>query len=216
MGSHYDVILGTIYDRADYGTPEEITTLTSTFQADIFMDNWGAEFFTSYFVSDSNQTKSSGMNDTTLSLYYGYRALEEHNIFLRLRIGAIFPTKRNSYNKMDYTASMSANFIIEEYALFGGYTYTLVGDEDIQSYQFQNTHAFHLGMGYYFRANMYASLSYLYADSIVKMTQRIRNISLYFFYGINSNWFATLSYSQGLSNSTSDLASNLRIGYYFQ
>jgi len=216
MGSQYDVILGYIYDRADYGTSEDIATLTNTFQVDAFMENWGAELFTSYFVSDANQSERSGMNDTTLSLYYGYRALEEYNIFLRLRLGAIFPTKKSHYNKMDYLASLSANVIINGYALFGGYTYTFVGDEDIEFYEFQNTHAFHVGAGYYIKANIYMSLSYLYANSIVKQADNIRSASLYLFYGINTNWFATLSYSQGLSSSTSDLASNLRIGYYFQ
>ncbi len=216
VGSQYDVILGYIYDRADYGTSEDIATLTNTFQVDIFMENWGAELFTSYFVSDTHQSDRSGMNDTTLSLYYGYRALEEHNIFLRLRAGAIFPTKKSDYNKMDYLASISANVIVNNYALFGAYTYTFVGDENIEFYEFQNTHAFNVGLGYYFQANVYSSFSYLHADSIVKMTDKIKSVSLYFFYGINTNWFATFSYSQGLSDSTSDLASNLRVGYYFQ
>jgi len=216
MGSHYDVIVGYIYDRADYGTSENIATLTNTFQVDVFMDDWGAELFTSYFVSDSNQSDSSGMNDTTLSLYYGYSALEEYNIFLRLRLGAIFPTKTSNYNKMDYLTSISANFIVNNYALFGGYTYTFVGDDDIEFYEFQNTQAFNVGLGYYLKANIYTSLSYLYSDSIVKMMDKIKSVSLYLFYGINNNWFATFSFSQGLSNSTRDLASNLRVGYYFQ
>ncbi len=216
VGSHYDVILGYIYDRADYGTSESIATLTNTFQADIFMDNWGTELFTSYSVSDSNRSDSSGMNDTTLSLYYGYSTLEEYNIFLRFRLGAIFPTKKNDYNKMDYIASVSANFIVNNYALFGGYTYTFVGDENIEFYEFQNTRAFHVGLGYYFKANIYTSFSYLHAESIVKMMDKIKSVSLYLFYGIDNNWFATLSYSQGLSDSARDLASNLRVGYYFQ
>lgn len=216
MGSHYDIILGYIYDRADYGTSDDIATLTNTLQADIFMDNWGAELFTSYFVSDTNRSNSSGMNDTTLSLYYGYSALEEYNIFLRLRFGAIFPTKQNDYNKMDYLGAISANFIVSNYALFAGYTYTVIGDDDIEFYEFQNTHAFNVGLGYYFTANMYTSVSYLNADSSVKMMENIKSVSLYLFYGINNNWFTTFSYSQGLSDSTSDLASNLRVGYYFQ
>jgi len=216
MGSHYDVIVGYIYDRTDYGTSESIATLTNTFQVDVFMDDWGAELFTSYFVSDSNQSENSGMKDTTLSLYYGYSTLEEYNIFLRLRLGVIFPTETSDYNKMDYLTAISVNFNINNYKLFGGYTYTLIGDDDIELYEFQNTHALHFGLGYYLKSNIYTSLSYLYADSIIKMMDKIKSVSLYLFYSINNNWFTTLSYSQGLSDSTSDLASNLRVGYYFQ
>ncbi len=214
--SHYDVIVGYIYDSADYGTSKNVVTLTNTLQVDMFMESWGAELFTSYFVSDSNQTDSSGMNDTKLSFYYGYSALEEYNIFLRLRFGAIFPTKHNSYNKMDYLTSVSANFVINDYSFFGGYTYTFIGDNNIEFYEFQNTQAVNIGLGYYLKANIYASLAYLYADSVIKMKEKVKSLSLYFFYRINNNWFTTLSYSQGLSDSTSDMASNLRVGYYFQ
>ncbi len=215
IGSRYDIILGYAYDSADYGTTQDLKTLRNTFQADVFMDDWSVEFYTSYYVSDSNESESSGMNDTTLTLYYGYQALQEKNVFVRVGLGTALPTKKNSFNKMDYIASLSASYIIKNYSIFLGYKYTLIGDENSEFFKFQNTESLNFGLGYYIKANIYTSLSYLNEDHFIKDIEKIKNISFYLFYGINNNWFATGSYSKGLSDTASDLSSSLRIGYYF-
>ena len=215
IGSRYDVIIGSIYDSADYGTAQDFTTVSHTFQADFFMKNWSFQFYTSYYFLDSDGSKSDGMNDTMLALYYGFKPFEEENLFLRAGFGAVLPTQDNNYNRMDYVGSLNANYIVQSYSFFGGYKYTFIGDENSDIFEFQNTESLNFGLGYYLKANIYTSLSYLNADSIIETMQKIQNISFYLFYGINTNWFVTALYSKGLSDSASDLTSNLRIGYYF-
>ncbi len=216
VASHYDVILGVTYDKADYGTDREFKTLTNTFQADLFLDDWSAQFYASYYSLDADgSSNSNGFNDASLALYYNYKPLDDENLFLRFGLGTIFPTQDSTYNEIDYLASFSANYIFQNYSLFGGYGYTAIGDEDTDYFKFQNTSSLNFGFGYYLKANVYMSLSYLNADSIIENIEKIRNFSLYLFYGINDNWFATASYSKGLTDATSDLSSNLRIGYYF-
>lgn len=216
VASHYDVILGIAYDSADYGTSREFKTVTNTFQANLFLDSWSAQFYTSYYSLDvEGSSNSKGFNDTSVSVYYNYRPFNEENLFLRFGLGATVPTQKSSYNEVDYTASFTASYIAQNYSLFCGYGYTVVGDEDTDYFKFQNTSSFNFGLGYYLKANIYTSLSYLNADSVIQEIEKIRNLSLYLFYGVNDNWFFTLSYSKGLTDATSDLSSNLRVGYYF-
>ncbi len=216
VASRYDVILGVAYDKADYGTNREFKTLTNTFQADFFVDNWSAQFYTSYYSLDiDGSSNSKGFNDTSAALYYNYKPINEENLFLRFGLGTVFPTQDSSYNEIDYLASFTANYIVQNYSLFCGYGYTFIGDEDTDFFEFQNTTSLNFGLGYYLKANIYASMSYIDADSIIKHIEKVRNLSLYLFYGINENWFVTASYSNGLTDATSDLSSNLRVGYYF-
>ncbi len=217
IGSRYDVILGVSYDKADYGSDIEFETVTKTFQADVFFDEWSVQFSTSYstFESNTSSKDTSGFNDTTLSVFYNYKPLDDKNLFLRFGTGVVFASQEAVYNKTDYFASINANYISQNYSLFCGYRYTDVGDENTPYVSFQNTSSFDVGVGYYLRADIYASLSYLDADSIIDNIEKIRNLSFYLFYGINNNWFMTASYSKGLSDATSDLSSNLRVGYYF-
>jgi hypothetical protein len=214
VSSRYDVIVGLIYDKADYGSAQEYNTLTNTFQADYFLENWSFQFYTSYYFLD-NPSSTRGMNDTALSLYYGLKPMAEENLFLRFGLGTNLPTQKNDYNKIDYTASLSANYIIDKYSFFCGYKYMLTGDNDSDILDFQNTISLNAGFGYYVQGNVYTSISILDADSIVRSLDAIRNISFYMYYGIDDNWFMTASYAKGLSDATSDLSSNVRIGYAF-
>ncbi|BDY12597.1 porin family protein [Hydrogenimonas cancrithermarum] len=212
---HFDIIFGVSYSDLNYRYNERTDTYTSTVQIDYYKDAFSLQLSTSYFRSDSSSYDDSGLNDTTVAAYYRFKPLP--NLTINAGAGVIFPTydAELGNNNTDYTASVNFSYAINNSNIFAGYNFTLVGDDDVDTVQYQNTNAFSVGAGYYFTPKLYASLSYYRADSIYKSVEDIENVSIYTFYSIDANWFVTANFAKGLSDSTSDDYVALRIGYYF-
>ncbi len=218
---HFDIIAGIAYSQFNYRYNDDSDTFTTTLQADWYYGNYSAQLSTSYYNTDSDSYSDSGMNDTTLTGYYTFK-----NVVPKLNVqvgaGIIFPTYDSAYgnNNTDYAASVFGNYTLGETSLFGGYTFTYIGDDDVtladgSKIEYQNTNAFNVGAGYHFTPKLYASLSYFHSDSIYKSVDAIENISLYGFYSVDTHWFVTGSYAYGLNDATSDNYFALRVGYYF-
>ncbi len=223
--NHFDIVTGLAYSQYNYRLNTETDTWTASLQADWFHGNWAAQVYTSYYKSDTQTDNIDGMNDTTLSGYYTFR-----NVLPRLNLqvgaGVIFPTydAQLDNNNADYLATLNLNYMMDKINLFGSYTFTYIGDDDVsytdingntQTIRYQNTNAFSVGTGYAWTGKLYTSLSYYQSDSIYKDVEDIKNLTLYSYYAINAHWFVTASYAYGLSDATSDNYYSLRVGYYF-
>jgi len=214
---HYDIIVGQNYSQTDYNTNEKTDTHSTTLQLDYFYKNFSAQLLSAYYSSKSATYSDSGLTDTTLAGYYLLPI--RYDFSIRVGAGVLLPTFDSSFNNnnTDYLAAISATYSIDRVNLFAGYNFTKINDDDIPYYNitYQNTHAYNAGVGYYLNNKWYASVSYYQADGIYTAMEDIKSASLYNFYSIDKNWFTTLSYAYGLSDSASDHSASLRLGYNF-
>lgn len=213
---HFDIIYGINFSQANYTTTEETDTTTQTLQVDYYYKNYSLQVSSSYYSYKSDTYDNSGMNDLFIGGYY--KLNNTGNLNLRLGAGIILPTYDSTLNNnnTDYTASINASYTLNNINLFAGHSYTIVNDDDIAGLvSYKNTNSMSVGLGFYPMTNLYTSVSYNSSDSIYKDIEDIRTASLYAFYSIDANWFTSLSYSSGLSDSASDNSLSLRVGYYF-
>lgn len=213
---HYDIVIGQSYSETDYNTNEKTDTHSTTLQLDYFYKNFSAQVLTAYYSSESASYSDSGLTDTTLAAYYLVPI--NHSFSIRVGAGVLLPTFDSTLNNnnTDYLAAISATYSINRVNLFAGYNFTKINDDDIPNFvTYQNTHAYSAGVGYYMTNKWYTSASYYQSDAVYTSMEEIKSASLYNFYSLDKNWFTTLSYARGLSDSASDHAVSLRLGYNF-
>jgi len=216
---HFDIIVGSSYSQVDYNTFEKTDSLAGTLQVDYYYKNFSLQAATSYFNSDSPSYTNSGMNDSFIATYYQFRPLT--NFSFRLGAGVVLPTYDSGLNNnyTDYAAILSFSYSLKYMNIFGGYSFTLVNDEDIDTVdtyvKYQDINSFYGGLGFYPSSNLYMSASYNSTDSIYVGVETIQSASIYTYYGIDEHWFSTFSYAYGLSDSASNHSASIRIGYYF-
>lgn len=226
---HFDVIIGANLSQFNENTlsalnPEDTNTFTTTLQADYYYKNFSLQASTSYFKSQSESYSNSGQNDSFVGGYYQFNPTTP----LQLRIGGglLLPTYDTGFgnNKLDYSVSAALSYLFNDINFFGSYSFTLVNDEDfdyialdgnLSTVSYQNTNAFNVGIGFYPTDRIYTSVAYSRSDSIYTGVETIESASAYLFYTIDRNWFTTVSYAYGLSDSASDHFAGLRLGYYF-
>ena len=224
---HFDLILGLAYNQYNYRLNSETDTLTTSAQIDWYRGDFSMQLVTSYYDTSGDDYDRSGMNDTTLAAYYSYRNVASvPRLNLQAGVGVIFPTYDTEYgnNNTDFTGTLYLTYGIDQMSIFGGYGYTVIGDDDVSyvgedgntyEIRYRNVNSFNAGTGYHFSDRFYASLSYFYADSIYEDVDAIENLSAYGFYSIDAHWFVTGSYAYGLNDTTSDHSLALWVGYYF-
>jgi hypothetical protein len=201
---HFDIIMGANYTK-------ENKSLNESLQADYYYKDFALQLQTANY-------KEGGVGDTILSLYYNFKPTQK--LSFRLGGSAILPTYDSELdnNNMDYRASLSLSYKLDNLSFFGGATLTLVNDDDINSstYQieYQNSHNYYIGFGSYFFSKLYSSLLYSSSSSNYREGETIDNLSLYNYYNIDGNWFTNFGYSKGLNSSSSDQI-YINIGYYF-
>ena len=228
---HFDVILGASYSQINPNTQEKTDTYAASLQADYYYKDFSLQLSTAYFDSQSSLVSSSGTTDTFLGAYYQFTPLTSLNV--RLGGGLLLPTFDAENNLLDYTASMSLSYLLDDFNLFGSYSYTIINDETINytdvnndpvSINYANTNAYNIGVGYYPTAKLYTSIAYNSSESIydkiitgssVERVEALNTASAYLFYTVSEEWFATASYAYGLSESASDHYMSVRLGYYF-
>ena len=213
---HYDIIIGESYSQIDYNTNEKTDTYATTVQFDYFYDNFSLQVLSAYYSSKSASYSDKGLTDTTLSGYYLIPVADDFSV--RIGAGIVLPTFDSTLNNnnSDYIGSLSATYSIDKLNLFAGYNFTMINDDDVANVvTYQNTHAYSGGVGYYLTPKWYASTSYYQADGIYKGMEDIKNASVYNFYSLDKQWFTSVNYSYGLSDSSSDHALSVRLGYSF-
>jgi hypothetical protein len=221
---HFDIIIGASYSGSNFSSLNQTDTYATTLQADYYYGNFSLQGSTSYYKTDASDYSENGMNDSFLGAAYNIKPLKD--LLVRIGVGAVLATYKTDLNnnKTDYTGSLNLSYTVGKVNLFGGYIYTMINDDDViltdangdpYTYSYQNTNAVSLGAGYYFTNTFYMSASYNTADSIYKDVEDIRSASLYAYKTLNKNWFVTLFYAYGLSDSASDHAASVKLGYYF-
>jgi len=219
--NHYDLIVGLAYSQYNYRQNSDTDTLTTSLQVDFYRGNLSAQLALSYYNTDGDGYNDNGMNDTTLSGYYAFKNVWRPGLTVQVGGGLIFPTYDSAYdnNNLDIFASLHLDYKRGSANFFGGYTYTVVGDDDVVTdtfaLRYQNTNAFNIGAGYTFTPKIYGSLSYFHGDSIYEHVDATESLSVYGFYSIDTHWFVTGNYALGLNDATSDNYVALRLGYYF-
>lgn len=214
---HFDIIFGINYSQTSYQTLEDADTLSQSLQIDYYYKDFSLQASSSYYNSQSATYNNSGTNDSFLGAYY--KLNPSNKLTLRLGAGAIIPTYKSDLNNnnTDFTASANLSYMLKNANLFGGYSYTVINDDDIpaQSVAYQNTNSYNFGLGFYPSSKVYISGAYNSSDSIYKDVDMINTVSINVFYNIDANWFTTVNYAYGLSNTASDNYASLRVGYYF-
>ena len=217
--NHYDIIVGVGIGQTNYALTPNTDTYTSILQADYYYKDFALQASTSFYDTTSRGYSDSGMNDSVIAASYILHPSSD--VGVRVGAGVILPTYDSDLNnnETDYIASLNVSRSIGDANIFAGYSYTIINDKDVvnatDTVYYQNTNAYTVGAGYNFTPKLYANLSYFQANSIYKGVQDLKSVSAYMFYSIDDNWFFNLSYSRGLSDSTSDSYGYVSLGYYF-
>jgi len=219
----FDFIIGASYSESDYKTLNQTDTLSSSLQFDYYYKNFSLQLATSYFSTAGGDYSDSGFNDTFISTFYNLTPLD--SLLVRVGFGLVLPTYEAAFenNNLDYSAQLSLSYQFESVNLFASYLYTIINDDDFsyldnnstESVSYQNTSAMSLGLGYYINDSFYLSSAYNTSNSIYTTIEDIETLSLYGYYSINQEYFTTLSYAYGLSDSASKHYLSLRLGYLF-
>lgn len=207
---HFDVIFGQSYSK-----DETMNLNISQLQLGYYYKNFSLQLSGSYFDMSSSTLDDSGWNDLYLDGYYQFRLLS--NLLLRFGGGMVFPTYDSSSNKTDYKFSFQSSYRKDDFSIFGGVGYTILGDESNSStsIEYDNTYFYKLGLGHYLDKRFYSSLSYTQYKSIYSGQERIETLSVYGYWSISKHWFSTLKYKHGLSDNAMDDTLGLKLGYYW-
>ena len=228
--SESDVIVGGVYSDTNYNTMEKSDTFTTTFQADVYSGDVSAQILTSYYRSDDTNMSDSGWGDTQLGVYL--KTYPSSALTLQPGFGIILPTYNSGYNNeaVDIFGSIYAQYDLDKsYYAFGGFTYTVVNDKDIQNatryrktsiilgdtIHYRNTSSFTAGAAYRTNSNGYVNIAYTQNQSIYAGVESFKTLSLNAMTPLDAHWFVIGNYRYGLSDTTSDNEFALRVGYYF-
>lgn len=213
---HYDIVLGLSYSQLDEVTAVT-DTITQNVQFDYYYKSFSFQVSTSYYYSKSGSFSTNGLNDTFIAAYYELKPLQDLSV--RLGAGIALPTYETNLdnNNMDYVTSADISYALKTMNIFGGYSFTLMNDDDIDTLaiKYQNVNSFYGGLGFYPSSKLYVSASYSSSDSVYDGGQTIQSASVYSYYAIDENWFSSFNYGYGLSDSASDYSASVRVGYYF-
>ncbi len=221
---HYDIIFGANYSSSNYQTLNATDTIAGSVQVDYYYKNFSLQASTSYFTTEGNGFSDSGLYDSFVGGSYQFKPTQ--NLSLRVGTGALIPTYKSSLNNnnLDYTATANISYNLGKVNLFGGYSYTIVNDDNVNVVDangtttaviYQNTQGYSVGAGVYATQKLYISGAYNATNSIYANIEDIATASVYAYYSIDSHWFSTLSYAYGLSSSASDHYASIRLGYFF-
>lgn len=227
---YFDLIVGANYAGANYGgTSGKTDTFFGNIQADYYYGNFSLQASTGYYTSSGDGYSDNGMNDSFIGAAYNLKPVQ--NLIVRFGIGALLPTYETTLgnNKTDYSATLNLSYNIDKLNLFGGYGYTKINDTDVfidsnNSYTYQDVQGYSAGIGYYFTTDLYMSVAYNSANSVYKNVQidsvnssveDIQTASLYGYYALSKERFVIFNYAYGLSDSASDHAASVKLGFYF-
>ena len=218
--SHADVIIGLNYAGSNFASLNQSDTYSASVQADYYYGDFSLQAYTSYYKTAAKDYDESGLNDSFLGASYNVHMGK--SLSLRLGVGALIPTYDTSLNNnnTDYTSSATLSYYFSKLNIFGGYAYTIINDDNVDTTIYQNTNAYSAGLGYYFTNKLYMSGAYNLSNSIYESINNtklsdIKTASLYGYYAINKSRFLIFTYAYGLSDTASDNAVSLKAGYYF-
>ena len=191
--------------------------ISSSLQVDYYYKNISIQASTSYFTTNGGGGYSeSGLNDSFLGASYKLQATE--SLLLSISVGAMLPTYETylNNNNTDYITSINASYSFDKVNLFGAYSHSLINDDDIDGVvTYQNINSLSGGIGYCIGSKAYINMAYSLSNSIYSGAEDIQTVSAFGSYSLDENWFSTLSYAYGLSDTASKNHVSIRLGYLF-
>jgi len=197
------LVYGVNYTESARQSNSDMKVGSLSFRADLYYKNYYFETYTAiYAYSGDDADIISGLYDTYVG--GGYQDDFFDSLFVSGGVGIILPTYKEDTitNITDYKVQGSVSYIKNRAAVFGNYSYTLINDTSLIG-DLQNTHAYSVGAGYYFKEMIYASASYNFANSVYKSMEDIETVSVYSSFNVTKNKSFILKYSYGLSQSVS-------------
>ena len=212
----YDIIIGLNYTGSNYSSLEQTDTFNTALQFDYYYKNFSFTASTSFYRAQSSSYSQSGLDDSFLGVNYNYKSSDALSLGAGANISLPTYDTELKNNNADYTLSLSASYKVKGMLVFANYGYTLINDDDIADVvAYKNTNLFTLGSGVYASEKLYVSASYSKNESIYKGVEDIETLSLYTYYTLSKEYFTTLNYSYGLSDTASDHYFALNLGYAF-
>jgi hypothetical protein len=212
----YDVIVGLNYSGSNYAALEQTDTLNSSIQVDYYYKNFSLTASTSFYRAQSSSYSDSGVDDSFVGINYTHKASSA--LSFGLGAGIILPTydAELKNNNADFTTSLSVSYRANDTLFFANYGYTMINDDAIAGVvSYQNTNFLSAGVGFYPNEKLYVSSSYAKSDSIYSGVEDIQTLSFYGYYTLSKEYFTTLTYAYGLSDTASEHYLSLNIGYAF-
>lgn len=213
---HYSIISGIGHSKINYASQEKADTTNLSLEANLYLDRWQIQGNVSRYNSSTLNSNDSGMNDSTLNLFYQWPLSE--NLSFTPGIGVIFPTYKTSFGNeaADYCGMVGAEYQFSPTLYgFGGYAYTWVNDTDMVIASYQNSTSWYAGISYEMNAGHEWNIHYNSNDTIYQGSEAAQTIGIGFFSQLTPHWFVDGNYDFGLSDSASEHSWNLQIGYYF-
>ncbi|MDB2405475.1 DUF3187 family protein [Arcobacteraceae bacterium] len=212
----FNILFGLSSSNTNYDNSEKTDTTTKSVQLNYKYNNISVHTSISYFESKSDTYDESGMNDTFVGI--NYKLKSTNKLSTTLGFGLILPTYDSTLNNnnMDYSLSAGLNYKYNNTDIFGGYSYTIINDDDVvNTTSYKNTNGYNIGAGYSPTQKTYFSTSYNQSNSVYNNVNDIKTLSLFGVYSIDTKWFTNFNYTHGLSDTASDKYITLRIGYNF-
>jgi hypothetical protein len=210
------VVIGASYST--YKTPTNKTkTLSQSLELDYEIQKIKLQLYVSHFNAKNSvysQFNDAAFGDTRLSLTYTLDTFIP-NFRIYLGGGLIIPNYEGAMdnNNIDISSSINMNYYIGKLSLFGGYTYTMVGDSDLSYLSYQNTNALSLGVGYSFSPKIYSSLSWFWSEASVKSADSMQNLSWFTYMNLNQKMYGTFSLTQDLNDEVVSHSYGMQLGY---
>jgi hypothetical protein len=207
---HFDIVLGESYTWDD-----TVNIKSSSLQLDYYYKDFSLQLFSSYFDLEGDNYASSGQNNSYLNAFYKKDINDD--FLIRFRAGVSFPTYRDAQNRTDYRLSLYGRYQQEKIRIFGAIGCSLIGDKESNGSRLVDGEIlfYNFGLGYNFKDTFYGSLGYSYSESLFNSSRDIETLSLYGYYAFNVNWFSTLDYKYGLSQTAIRERVGLKLGYYW-
>jgi len=197
---HFDISVGYLYAKVDANSSQNAKSLSVGY--------YYGDFSAWLYTSDYNlQSGESGIDDTTLALYYRWK---QPTYTFKAGAGGYIPTESQNGNNTDYFVTARVVYYAGFYDIAAEYQHTFMQDDATT-----DSDRLTLSTGYAFTPKSYASLSYTEQSSIYEEEANLRTLSLYVNHFLNEHWFLSAELSKGLSDSATDFACGVYVGYYF-
>lgn len=210
----YEIALGGGYASGDYGTGEEITSLSTEMMTALYTERFFASAALSYFFQGGYDPSVSSRNDGGVSDTYlsgGYRLSRSRRLELIPSLQLKLPTAADGLGTgaVDVGAALQCQLHFDGADLFalGGYTKT----GDTAEYDYNDIAYYSAGAAYNGDSTYYGSISYDYSQSYVPGNAPIETVSLFGAFALYDTLLLRVQYAAGLSSTTARHAASLSI-----
>ena len=197
---HFDISLGYGYSRVDENSSQDAQSLSLGY----YYGDFSARVYTSNYDLQSGE---SGIDDTTLALYYRWSS---SSYTLKTGVGGYIPSDSDNQNRTDYFLTARVTRYLGLYDISAEYQHTFMRDDNTTDSELLT-----LSLGYMPTPKTYMSCSFTNQTSIYEGEASLQNITFSGSYFLNSHWFFSGEVAKGLSNSATDFSYAVNAGYYF-